>query len=113
MAGLANCVYHPADYAMLADSISEHRIGRAFSVHTFAGFLGGAVAPPILLTLSAYGGLETALLFVGLVGLVTAAALFLMPSPQASAHRARFGRAPLPAAAAWASAPSSRRPCWA
>ena len=42
-AGLANCVYHSADYAMLADSISDHRIGRAFSVHTFAGFLGGAI----------------------------------------------------------------------
>ena len=94
LAGLANCVYHPADYAMLADTISEHRIGRAFSVHTFSGFLGGAIAPPILLGLSAYGGLETALLFVGLVGLVTAAALFLMPRPTTSAHRSRFGRFP-------------------
>ena len=45
MAGLANCVYHPADYAILADSIAESRVGRAFSIHTFAGFLGGAVAP--------------------------------------------------------------------
>ena len=53
LAGLANCVYHPADYAILADSISEHRIGRAFSMHTFAGFLGGAIAPPILLGLPA------------------------------------------------------------
>ena len=47
-AGLANCVYHPADYAMLADGISEHRIGRAFSVHTFAGLAGrsrGAADP--------------------------------------------------------------------
>jgi MFS transporter, FSR family, fosmidomycin resistance protein len=94
LAGLANCVYHPADYAMLGESISEHRIGRAFSMHTFAGFLGGAIAPLTLLTLSTYGGLETAFAFAGLVGLVTAAALFLMPSPQASAHRSRFGRTP-------------------
>jgi MFS transporter, FSR family, fosmidomycin resistance protein len=93
VAGLANCVYHPADYAMLADSISEHRIGRAFSVHTFSGFLGGAVAPPILLTLSAYGGLETALLFVGLVGLVTAVALFLMPGSAPREYRSRSPRA--------------------
>jgi FSR family fosmidomycin resistance protein-like MFS transporter len=94
VAGLANCVYHPADYAMLADGIREDRIGRAFSVHTFSGFLGGAVSPPILLALCAYGSLETALLFVGLVGLVTAAALFLMPRPQGATHRSGFGRTP-------------------
>src|SRR5262245_54339178 len=67
VAGLANCVYHPADYAMLADSISEGRVGRAFSVHTFAGFLGGAIAPAIILGLTAYGGLSTALMFTGAV----------------------------------------------
>ena len=112
-AGLANCVYHPADYAMLADSISDHRIGRAFSVHTFAGFLGGAIAPPILLTLSAYGGLETALVFVGLFGLATAAVLFLIPSPRSRRHIAPGPPAPLPPQAAQGSAASSRRPCWA
>ena len=42
--GVANAVYHPADYDMLSRSIGEARIGRAFSVHTFAGFLGGALA---------------------------------------------------------------------
>ncbi len=55
LAGLANCVYHPADYAILSDSISESRIGRAFSVHTFAGFAGSAIAPPLLLGLAAGG----------------------------------------------------------
>ena len=93
VAGLANCVYHPADYALLANGISDHRIGRAFSVHTFAGFMGGAMAPPILLTLSTYGSLQSALVFVGFVGLATATVLILLPSPQASPHRFRFGRA--------------------
>ena len=58
LAGLANCVYHPADYAILTDSIAEDRIGRAFSIHTFAGFVGGAIAPPLLLGLAAVGGLS-------------------------------------------------------
>jgi MFS family permease len=40
VAGLGNSVYHPADYAILADAMSEHRMGRAFSVHTFSGCLG-------------------------------------------------------------------------
>ena len=49
LAGLGNTVYHPADYAMLSQNVSGARIGQAFSVHTFAGMLGGAVAPPSLL----------------------------------------------------------------
>ena len=77
LAGLANCVYHPADYALLADAIPDHRIGRAFSVHTFAGFAGGAVAPPVLLGVAAYAGLAAALLVAGLVGPAVAGLLLL------------------------------------
>jgi MFS transporter, FSR family, fosmidomycin resistance protein len=97
LAGLGNCVYHPADYAMLGESISEHRIGRAFSWHTFAGFLGGAVAPPILLTLSTYASVEMALAFTGAVGLATAAALASMPKLPTASQRVRWGT-PSPAA---------------
>jgi MFS family permease len=92
-AGLANCVYHPADYAILADSISEGRVGRAFSVHTFAGFLGGAIAPVTLLALAAYGGTGMSLVCAGLVGPAVAVALLLMPAHQASEphHKAHAG----------------------
>ena len=51
--GLANSVYHPADYAILSAHMDEARMGRAFSIHTFAGFLGGAVAPAIMAALVA------------------------------------------------------------
>src|SRR6476659_750415 len=47
MLGLANSVYHPCDYAILSAHMDVRRMGRAFSIHTFAGFLGGAVAPAI------------------------------------------------------------------
>src|ERR1700761_2741735 len=40
--GLANSVYHPANYAILSEHMNEARMGRAFSIHTFAGFLGRA-----------------------------------------------------------------------
>ena len=97
LGGLANSVYHPADYAMLANGISEERIGRAFAVHTFAGFLGGAIAPLVLLTLSGYGGLKTALVCAGLLG-PGAAVLLLVPSQQTSAIRGQTtGRAAGPA----------------
>ena len=51
--GLANSVYHPCDYAILSAHMDEARMGRAFSIHTFAGFLGGAVAPAIMAALGA------------------------------------------------------------
>jgi MFS family permease len=81
LAGLANCVYHPADYAILSEATQEGRMGRAFSIHTFAGFLGGAAAPPVLLSVAAYAGLSASLLVAGLLGLAAAAALLLMPRP--------------------------------
>ena len=68
LAGLANSVYHPADYAMLAAGIDEKRMGRAFSIHTFAGFFGGAIAPAILLILVSLLGMRTALFIAGLLG---------------------------------------------
>ncbi|KIL02497.1 MULTISPECIES: MFS transporter [Pseudomonadota] len=48
LAGLANGVYHPADYSLLSRGIVPERMGRAFSIHTFAGFLGAALAPPLM-----------------------------------------------------------------
>ena len=81
VAGLANSVYHPADYALLAASIDERRVGRAFSIHTFSGFFGGAVAPATLLLLVSVAGLEGALICAGLVGFVAAILVALVPMP--------------------------------
>ncbi|MBW8270325.1 MFS transporter [Caldovatus aquaticus] len=77
MAGAANSVYHPADYAILTRAIGEQRMGRAFSIHTFAGFLGGAMAPALVLGLAATAGLEAALVLAGLVGPAVAVPLLL------------------------------------
>jgi MFS family permease len=93
VAGLANCVYHPSDYAILTDSIAEDRIGRAFSIHTFAGFAGGAIAPPLLLGLAAVGGLSSSLICAGLLAWATAAVVFLIPDQQQADTRARAGNA--------------------
>ena len=59
-------------------------MGRAFSIHTFAGFLGGAVAPAIMAALvAAVGGLG-ALIVAGAVGPVVALALIAVGIPDAS-----------------------------
>lgn len=70
--GVANSVYHPADYAILSASQNEKRMGRAFSFHTFAGFLGGAVAPAIVVVLVAWFDVRGALIASGIVALVVA-----------------------------------------
>ncbi|WP_424811416.1 MFS transporter [Roseococcus sp. YIM B11640] len=68
LAGLANSVYHPADYAILGSSIEDAHVGRAFSLHTFAGYLGSAAAPFLMLGVSYVAGLGTALVVAGLLG---------------------------------------------
>jgi MFS family permease len=83
--GLANSVYHPADYAILSAHMDEARMGRAFSIHTFAGFLGGAVAPAIVAALVAMTGVHGALIVAGAVGPVVALLLLVVGIPDASA----------------------------
>jgi MFS transporter, FSR family, fosmidomycin resistance protein len=77
VAGLGNAVYHPADYALLSHHVSGQRIGQAYSVHTFSGILGGAVAPVSLLVMQNYWGWRGAFLGAALLGLVVAALLAL------------------------------------
>jgi MFS family permease len=83
--GLANSVYHPADYAILAAHMDEERMGRAFSIHTFAGFLGGALAPAIVAALVTVSGGLGALIVAGAVGPLVALLLIALGIPEASA----------------------------
>ena len=52
LAGVANTLYHPADYAILSERISGKRIGPVFSLHTFFGMLGTAATPAMMLFLA-------------------------------------------------------------
>lgn len=72
LAGLANSVYHPCDYALLSAAMDDKRMGRAFSIHTFAGYLGGAVAPAILLILVSLVGVRWTLVVAGALGPIAA-----------------------------------------
>lgn len=75
VAGLANTVYHPADYTLLSQGVSSDRISHAFSIHTFAGMLGGAAAPASLLLMHNLAGWRGAFLGAAALGVVTAAVL--------------------------------------
>jgi len=91
--GLANSVYHPANYAILSAHMDEARMGRAFSIHTFAGFLGGAVAPAIVAALVATTGGHGALIVAGSVGPLVALLLIVVGIPDASAADRRIAGA--------------------
>jgi MFS family permease len=77
VAGIANAVYHPADYAIMNASVAKERMGRAFSIHTFAGYLGAALAPATMFTLMRWTDWQTALVICGVFGAVVAAIMAL------------------------------------
>lgn len=78
VSGLGNATIHPADYAILAGSVSQERMGRAFSLHTAAGYAGFAAAPAVAIGFEALFGWRGALIAVGLISapVVLALALF-------------------------------------
>lgn len=111
VAGLGNSVFHPADYAILSSSVNQTRMGRAFSIHTFSGFLGTAVAPPIIVFLAATVGWQTALIASGAAGLVMAGVIasqsHVLRDERGIAERAKaLGAAGKPAGGAAASSRS-------
>lgn len=69
---IGNSVFHPTNYSILNSSIPANVMGRAFSVHNFAGQLGTGLAPVIILTLTALFDWRTAIMSAGLTGLAVA-----------------------------------------
>jgi MFS family permease len=79
--GLGNTVYHPADYALLSRHVSPERMSQAYSVHTFAGLLGGAAAPGSILFMHSLWGWRGAFLGAAALGLAVALVVLLMREP--------------------------------
>jgi FSR family fosmidomycin resistance protein-like MFS transporter len=62
VAGLGNCVFHPADFTLLNRRVSVRRLGHAFSVHGLTGTLGWAIAPIFLAGIATLANWRVALL---------------------------------------------------
>ncbi len=75
VAGLGNCVFHPADFTVLNRKVSSARLGHAFSMHGLSGNLGWAVAPVFLTGIAAAANWRMAAL--GAAGLGAAAWLVI------------------------------------
>lgn len=68
--GIGNSVFHPADYSIMDSTMDSGYMGRSFSVHTFSGHLGSAIAPLVVITVAEYWGWRMAFLVSGIAGLV-------------------------------------------
>ena len=78
VAGAANSVFHPAGYSILNASVTKPRLGRAFSVHNFGGFVGYGAAPVLMSGMGALWGWEMAVIAAGAFGLIAVILVFVL-----------------------------------
>lgn len=76
VAGIGNSVFHPCDYSIMNATISEGRIGRAFSFHMFGGYVGYVAAPVAMTAIGSVLGWQAAIVLAGATGLVLFAILW-------------------------------------
>ncbi|MCE2493398.1 MAG: MFS transporter [Alphaproteobacteria bacterium] len=92
--GVGNSVFHPADYSILTASVSERRLGRAYSAHTVGGNVGWTLAPIVMIALATVIGWQSALISIGIAGLALGAFLTWRGSllrDESDAHRRSEG----------------------
>ena len=89
--GLANTVYHPADYSLLSERVSPQRIPQVFSFHTCSGMIGSAIAPGTLLFMQSLVGWRGAFVCAATLGVIAALILALQKEPARprTAHMSR------------------------
>lgn len=75
VAGVGNGVFQPTDYAILSASIAAPRLGRAYAIHGFAGYLGFVAAPAVMILLTEWWNWRAAAALAGAGGLAVAAAM--------------------------------------
>lgn len=90
IAGIGHSVFHPAGYMILSSTIAQDRMGKAFSLHTFAGHLGSAAAPAMLIFIAAMVGWRYALIAVGTMGLMVMLAVLSQRQHLTGAIQARM-----------------------
>ena len=87
VSGLGQASYHPANYTIIERIAEPGRLGRSFSIHTFGGTMGFTIAPVSVGALALLFDWQTALLVVGVVGVLFVgvfAGLLRVPTPPAA-----------------------------
>ena len=75
IAGMGNCVFHPADFGLLNRRVSPQRLGHAFSVHGLVGNLGWAAGPVFAVGIASIAGWRVAAASAAGVGCLALALL--------------------------------------
>ena len=81
VAGLGQAAFHPADYALLEAASAPETRGKTFSLHTFSGYAGFAVAPVAVGLLAGEYGWRISIAVCGVVGLLYALLLAVKLPP--------------------------------
>lgn len=92
LAGLGNCVFHPADFTVLNRHVSPPRLGHAFSMHGLSGNLGWAAAPVFMTGIAAAAGWRVAAFAAASVALASLALLATRRAAIADLDAAHAGR---------------------
>lgn len=72
VSGIGQSAFHPADYPLIEAASTEDNQGKFFSIHTFGGYAGFALAPVVTGTIGLVYDWRVALIAVGLAGLAYA-----------------------------------------
>jgi MFS family permease len=93
LVGIGNSVFHPCDYSVMSATITESRLGRAYSVHMLGGYLGYALAPILMAYLGNQTDWRTAILIAGLMGLAGLVVVALASGDFRDSRHERRGQA--------------------
>lgn len=77
LAGLGNSPFHPCDFTILNQRVSQPRLGHAFSTHGISGSLGWALAPLFYAGLTSWVGWRNAYLAAAILYAVVLMILWL------------------------------------
>lgn len=69
LSGIGQSAFHPADFALLDAVTDDRNEGKSFSIHTFSGYAGFAVAPVLVGGIGLAAGWSIAILVIGAAGI--------------------------------------------
>jgi MFS transporter, FSR family, fosmidomycin resistance protein len=96
LAGVGNSIFHPADYTLLNQRVSQTRLAHGFSVHGISGNIGWAAAPLFMTTVAAVSTWRVALAYAAILpfavlGILVLNRAHLRPEPKPAATAAPAG----------------------
>jgi MFS family permease len=96
LAGVGNSIFHPADYTLLNQRVSQARLAHGFSVHGISGNIGWAAAPLFMTTVAAVSTWRVALAYAAILpfavlGILVLNRAHLRPEPTPAATAAPAG----------------------